>query len=117
MTEDRRRPLLDRWLDRLGRTGNFLTAVLVACAKHRRRRPAETDPALVAAAERGRADALADMAAGGPGATHDPSVPDPTDWMADDEAEAYSQAYIDAAPDEWFPGRVGRLARLRRRQR
>lgn len=100
--------LIDRTLDRWGRTGNFLTTILVAIAKQLRRK--HVDPAIAAAAAQGRADALADKAAGVMGGSHDGT----DDGMTPDEAEAYSQAYIAAAPKTWFPGRIGRISRRRR---
>ncbi len=97
--------LIDRALDRWGRRGNLATTILVAVAKQLRR-----DPAIRAATARGRADALADTKAGRMGATHDGT----DDGMTADEAEAYSRAYIKAAPKEWGLGRPGRLVRRRR---
>ncbi len=99
------RTRIDRALDRWGRTGNFVTTVLVAIAKQIRRKP--RDPALQAAAAQGRADALADAEAGMPGASYDGS----DDGMTDEEAETYSRAYIAAAPKEWFPRPRRGLAR------
>jgi len=102
------RTMIDRTLDRWGRTGNFLTTVLVAIAKQIRRKP--RDEAIKAAAEQGQADALTDKQIGWMGASYDGT----DDGMTDDEAEAYSQAYIAAAPDEWYPRPRRRLARRRR---
>jgi hypothetical protein len=81
--------IVDRTLERWARS-RFVVAVV------KRMRP---DPALVAAAAQGRADALADAEAGMPGASYDGS----DDGMTADEAEAYSRAYIAAAPKAWFP--------------